>query len=118
MKHIKTGRLIRALRKTKNMSMVEFAAKIDLTQPSLSKIENGTREVSISTLELICRECNITMSDFFKMLTENVDVTLNTADDNNSEDFTKLEEELIQLIKSMPYEQQKGLYVLLLPYKK
>ncbi|WP_413363750.1 helix-turn-helix domain-containing protein [Lysinibacillus sp. 3P01SB] len=118
MKHIQIGRLIRRLRKERNLSMTEFATKINISQPSLSKIENGSREVSLTILENICLTCKLTMVDFFKMLHDDVNLDLGPIDDPNFNDMKDLETELVNMVKTLSPEQQKGLYVLLMPYIK
>ncbi len=49
------GSTIRMLRKQKNLSQVEFAKKCDLTQATLSPIENGTSRPKDKSMERICK---------------------------------------------------------------
>jgi len=44
-KYGKAGALLRGLRARENLSQVEFARRIKVTQANLSKMENGTRPV-------------------------------------------------------------------------
>ncbi len=98
--------------------MAQLASKIDISQPSLSKIENGTHEVSITILENICHDCKITMVDFFRMLSEDVDLEFDLIEDEYQHSSKVLETELIEVVKTLTTEQQKVLYVLLMPYVK
>lgn len=118
MRNIQIGQLIKKLRNKKKLSMVDFASKINISQPALSKIETGMQEVSLTILDKICKECNITMIDFFKMLEDEIDLSINTIEKNKIDNPEKLEYELINIIKSINYEQQKALYIVLFPYKK
>ncbi|MEB2282598.1 helix-turn-helix domain-containing protein [Lysinibacillus xylanilyticus] len=119
MKDIQIGRLIRKLRKDKSLNMIDFAAAVDISQPALSRIESGQQEIAISTLKRICHLCDITISEFFIMLENEVDIELIASsrnDKHHSEE--KLEKELLEIVNQLNYEQKKGLYVLLLPYIK
>lgn len=44
-KHSEAGALLRGLRARENLSQVEFAKRIKVTQANLSKMENGTRPI-------------------------------------------------------------------------
>ena len=44
-KYGEAGALLRGLRSRENLSQVEFAKKIKVTQANLSKMENGTRPI-------------------------------------------------------------------------
>ena len=44
-KYGEAGSLLRGLRSRENLSQVEFAKKIKVTQANLSKMENGTRPI-------------------------------------------------------------------------
>ncbi len=44
-KHGEVGALLRGLRARENLSQVEFAKKINVTQANLSKMENGQRPI-------------------------------------------------------------------------
>ncbi|GHS94101.1 hypothetical protein AGMMS50276_06030 [Synergistales bacterium] len=50
---------IRAVRKTMNMSQMEFAKRLGLTQTSLSMIETGNSPVTKKNVKLICVMFNI-----------------------------------------------------------
>jgi len=44
-KYSEAGALLRGLRARENLSQVEFAKKIEVSQANLSKMENGTRPI-------------------------------------------------------------------------
>lgn len=110
------GRLIKELRKKNNMTMVDFAKKIKISQPSLSKIESGRQEVTFSLLESICKEFGITRSQFFQMLERDniyhqTSLTLNfeEAVDANKE----IEHKIGELVSKMTFEQKRALFIFL-----
>lgn len=118
MKALLIGRLIRNLRNLKQETMTEFAGSINISQSALSKIENGTQEASITTIESVCDVCGISMYDFFKMLDEKIEVNIDTYIKDPALEQHKIKQELHALIDTMTDEQQKALYVFLLPYQK
>lgn len=110
------GRLIKELRKKNNMTMVDFAKKIKISQPSLSKIESGRQEVTFSLLESICKEFGITRSQFFQMLERDniyhqTSLTLNFEEsvDANKE----IEHKIGKLVSKMTFEQKRALFIFL-----
>lgn len=110
------GRLIKELRKKNNMTMVDFAKKIKISQPSLSKIESGRQEVTFSLLESICKEFDITRSQFFQMLERDniyhqTSLTLNfeKSVDANKE----IEHKIGELVSKMTFEQKRALFIFL-----
>ena len=52
---------LRELRKISNMSQYELAARTKLSQQTISKYENGTREPDISTLKQLASIFNVTI---------------------------------------------------------
>lgn len=118
MKYLNVGQLIKRLRNEKHLSMIDFASKINISQPALSKIENGSQEASLTILQSVCRECNISMSDFFNILNDEIDLSLDTVKMDDIQTQEMLKSELFSKIEAMTYEQQKALYILLFTQKK
>ena len=114
MNNITVGQLIRQLRTDKNLSMVELASQLEISQPSISRIENGTIEITLSQLEKLCQIFNLTPAQFFDLLHQQVDTNVDEYISNKKD----IDDELIQLITNLNLEQKKGLYVFLQPYKK
>ncbi|MDI7744052.1 helix-turn-helix transcriptional regulator [Lysinibacillus fusiformis] len=110
------GRLIKELRKKNNMTMVDFAKKIKISQPSLSKIESGRQEVSFSLLEAICHEFGVTRSQFFQIL-ERDSIYHQTSSDiyfEESVDANKeIEHKIGEIVSKMTFEQKRALYIFL-----
>ncbi|KAB7666926.1 MULTISPECIES: helix-turn-helix domain-containing protein [Bacillus] len=110
------GRLIKELRKKKNITMVDFAKRIKISQPSLSKIESGRQEVSFSLLESICHEFGITRSHFFQML-ERDSIYHQTSSALNFEEPVdankEIEHKIGELVSKMTFEQKKALFTFL-----
>ena len=118
MKALLIGHLIRKLRNLKQQTMTEFAGSINISQSALSKIENGTQEASITIIENVCSICGISMYDFFKMIEEEIDVNIDTYLKDPILEQRKIKQRLHELIDTLTDDQQKALYVFLLPYQK
>lgn len=119
MNDLMVGRLIREIRKEKNITMVDFAKKIKVSQPSLSRIENGTQELSFTLLASICEEFDICISEFFLRLEGKRnfhDIQLEPTEGYSNDISEELDIKLHSIISSLSFEQKKGLYVLLLPF--
>ncbi|MCX4255214.1 MAG: helix-turn-helix transcriptional regulator [Bacilli bacterium] len=56
----KIGKFILKLRKEKNMSQLDLADKIGVTDRAISKWENGKGLPDISLMQPLCKELNIT----------------------------------------------------------
>ncbi|TWT00133.1 helix-turn-helix domain-containing protein [Planomicrobium sp. CPCC 101079] len=121
MKNLIAGQLIKEYRKEKNFKLIEFAKEINMAQSSLSRIENGTRELSISVLTNICNGLGISLSEFFLKL-EGKQEILEPSVEFSKESSNEINEDLDSLlhstIASLTTEQKKGLYILLFPYSK
>lgn len=63
----KIGCHIKELRTNKlKVSQNEFARNLGVDRTYLSRVESGKQNITIDTLELICNELNVSLSDFFK----------------------------------------------------
>ncbi|MEW6423666.1 MAG: helix-turn-helix transcriptional regulator [Bacillota bacterium] len=65
----KIGRQIKFWREQKGISARSLAAKVNLTQSAISKIETGASVPSLATLKRICDVLDISLSDFFATTT-------------------------------------------------
>lgn len=116
---LQVGRLIRTFRKEHSYTMVDFAKIVNISQPSLSRIESGNQEVTFTQLERICDEFGISMSEFFQRVEEKSALLAIEEDEKKGIDIEEeLEDELNKIISTLSTEQKKGLYTLLLPYMK
>ena len=64
MEQEKIGKFIAALRKEKNMTQVELAEKIGVTDRAVSKWENGRGMPDMSVIKPLCDELGITVNEF------------------------------------------------------
>lgn len=62
----KIGKFISELRKEKNMTQLELANKLGITDRAISKWENGRGMPDVSLLEPLCNELNISISELLK----------------------------------------------------
>ena len=108
------GRTLRSLRKQNDMSMQELADKIALSQASISRLERGDTDINFAQLANVCDVFNLTLTEFFAMVEQQMDLKL----DVSPAETKTIDEKLIGLIQQLSEEQKKGLYVLLQPYVK
>lgn len=59
--HNDIGKRIKALRKEKGLSQAEFAKAVGISQPHLSRVENGYENISKSVQELIAIRFSLTV---------------------------------------------------------
>ncbi|GIM29862.1 hypothetical protein CPJCM30710_25280 [Clostridium polyendosporum] len=64
------GKRISEFRKLNKLTGVELAKRVGITREYLSHLEKGSKTPSFETLQNICSELGITLSDFFKEDTE------------------------------------------------
>lgn len=62
---IKTGKQFARVRNTKKLTQDVVAEKAKITVPTLSKIENGTTDSKISTLEKVAMAMGVSPSEIF-----------------------------------------------------
>ncbi|HDO27328.1 MAG TPA: XRE family transcriptional regulator [Bacteroidetes bacterium] len=62
------GQYIRRLRKEKELTLTQLAAKLDLDSANLSKIENGKRDFDERRIELLCSIFNLDKKQIEKEL--------------------------------------------------
>ncbi len=55
---------LRAMRKAASLSQVELAEKLDKPQSFVSKYESGERRLEYVEVELVCRACGKSLSEF------------------------------------------------------
>lgn len=118
--NIAVGKLIKKLRLEKEITMSDFAKQIKLSQSSLSRIENGTQELSLSMIATICEKLGISLSNFFWKLEF---LSQDKAKDfrihyNAGEPMQDLESDLINWIASLTDDQKKALYTLVHSYNR
>ncbi|WP_153125974.1 helix-turn-helix domain-containing protein [Peribacillus tepidiphilus] len=121
MNQLVIGRLIKELRREKGITMIDFAKKINISQPSLSRIESGNQEVSLALLSKICEEFGISLSEFFLRAEGNSEfqkMQLELTNEDEDDIVDELDRKLNRMLSALTVEQKKGLYVLLLPYIK
>jgi len=63
---IKVGETIKFLRiKNTNLSQEEFATKVGLDRTYLSRVESGQKNITLDTLDIICKGLGVSITDFF-----------------------------------------------------
>lgn len=62
---VKVGKRITQLRKAKNLSQEQFSYEADIERTYLTHIENGRKNISLSTLDKIVAALGITIKEFF-----------------------------------------------------
>lgn len=62
----KAATLLRGLRSRENLSQVEFAKRIDVTQGNLSKMENGSRPIGKTIAKRIAKEFGVNYRYFIE----------------------------------------------------
>ncbi|WP_455484766.1 helix-turn-helix domain-containing protein [Eubacterium sp.] len=62
----KTGKFIAELRKENNMTQMELADKLKVTDRAISKWENGRGLPDVSLFEPLCKELNISINELLK----------------------------------------------------
>lgn len=62
----KVGKRITQLRKAKNLSQEQFSYEADIERTYLTHIENGRKNISLSTLDKIVAALGITIKEFFE----------------------------------------------------
>lgn len=100
----KIGEQIREVRKKYNISMVQLAEDLEISQPRLSRIENGEQEIPISLIQKFCQRFNIPMGSFFKMI--------------DNEDISHVDDQVEHILSTLNDEQKKALYVFLSSFQK
>ncbi len=62
----KVGETIRFLRlRNTNLSQEEFAKKIGLERTYMSRVESGKKNITLETLDVICKGLGISLTQFF-----------------------------------------------------
>jgi len=74
------GITIARLRKEKELSQVEFAKMIDLTQTSLSQIESGKKRPNSTTLKNICEQLGVSELHLYLLSFDESDVAESKRD--------------------------------------
>jgi len=118
MDNVQIGHLIRKLRRRNKLTMVDFAKKIGLSQPSLSRIESGEQEINFSLLGKICKVLNISMVDFISLAEGQSKLQYIEYDSEDLNTEEELNTILLKILSQLSFEQKKGLYTLLFPYIK
>ena len=61
------GKRLKSVRNAKNISTYRLAKMTGISQPVISKLENGNRKADFDMIEKICRALGITLIDFFSI---------------------------------------------------
>ncbi len=100
----KIGKLIASCRKEKNLTQVELASKLGVTDKSVSKWERGYCLPDVSLYKELCQILGITLNEFFageKILDENYK---EIADENL---FNALENNVFTIKEQITYYKNK-----------
>lgn len=63
---IKIGETIKFLRiKNTNLSQEDFAIKVGLDRTYLSRVESGQKNITLDTLDVICKGLGVSITEFF-----------------------------------------------------
>ena len=81
---MRIGEKIKELRRIKNMSLRELAAKTGLSKTTLSDLEKGTKNPSLETLEKVAAAFELSPAEFLKE-TESPDELISSAKASSSE---------------------------------
>lgn len=109
MDNLEAGMLIRKLRQERGWKLKDLADKLEISFSALSKIENGSQEITYIMLRKICIQFDITLSHFFKQLENSINIDSEEIDIEHVDMLT----EIVNEIKKLPPSQQKALYILL-----
>lgn len=101
--------LIRKIRQENDWKLIDLAEKLDISFSSLSKIENGTQDITYTMLRKICNQFDLSLSQFFRKLEHSINIE---AEANDLEEIDILLE-LTKEIEKLSVVQQKALYILL-----
>lgn len=116
MDQIKIGKFIAKLRKEKNMTQLDLATKLGVTDRAVSKWENGRGLPDPSLITLLCEELSISTDEFFngERLTKNE--TLNPTEDNaviaSREQKGKHETPLLKIKPSFKALNKKWIFII------
>jgi HTH-type transcriptional regulator / antitoxin PezA len=103
----KVGERIREFRKKYNLSMIQLADELEISQPRLSRIENGDQEIPISLIKKFCERFDIPLDSFFKSL---------EYDEEAGDSL--INEQIERVLASLNNEQKKALYVFITSFQK
>lgn len=67
------GGVLRTVREEAGLQQGDVAARLDVPQSVLSKIESGHREVTVLELRVICAALNVSLADFVAQLDERLE---------------------------------------------
>jgi transcriptional regulator with XRE-family HTH domain len=104
--NIKVGELMRQIRKKHNVSMIELASSIKISQPRLSRIENGEQDIPISVINDFCNSFDIPLQSFIG--------GLNKEESND----TVIDDQLGKIITTLNDEQKNAMYTFLSSLRK
>ncbi|WP_071395077.1 helix-turn-helix domain-containing protein [Bacillus tuaregi] len=103
----KAGKLMREIRKKHNISMIDLANAIQVSQPRLSRIENG-QEIQLTVIADFCKYFDIPLSSFFKSI---------EFEDKESKSLV-IDDQLSEMISSLNEEQKVAMYTFVTSLRK
>lgn len=62
------GLILKTLRKCKGLSQEDFSFHVGLHRTYVSQLERGLKSPSLRTIEKLCKELDITISEFMKQV--------------------------------------------------
>lgn len=90
---LKVGQLIREHRRQRHLTQADLARQIGISQPDLSRIENGEYRVPLDLLFRILRTFEMNLGEFFGEL--------------NHQSLTKAEGQLLNFFRKLSHEAQQ-----------
>ncbi|WP_170007235.1 helix-turn-helix domain-containing protein [Bacillus fonticola] len=117
MNHEQVGAFIRKLRKEEGVNSIDFARRLGISQPKLSRVETGLQAIPVELLARICELLNTDVSSFFRKIEES-ERALSFVQEQTRGYEEKvvegvLEEECMRLLSNLTNDQKQAIYVLL-----
>lgn len=113
------GERVKAVRKYKQMTLDQFGERLGVTKVAISRIENGTRNLTEQMLKSICREFSINEEwlrtgdgDMPQKLSEDeevADLVSNVLEDGKDNAFYDIILEIIRTYKELSPKSQEAI---------
>lgn len=103
------GELMRDIRKQKGLTTIQLASQLNISQPKLSRIENGTQSVNIPLLYQFCEIFDMTLSDFFQLLEGRLEYDRIIKESKREYNSLGMDKEMEQLFASLNEKQKMAL---------
>ncbi len=112
------GEMMRKIRKEKGLATSEVLDQLQISQPTLSRIETGSQMIPVTLLSKFCEISQISIYEFFRLLDEELQIQNAVRIGEEKSSYAENgKDSIFDLVQSLTLEERKAVADLIRIFK-